>query len=101
MPAIKQVAPIIFKEILEATMEWKMYSEDKLNWSMVNKTGVSIEIPKRGRRVSFQVMENALAVADMPPGEYFRCLSIVEEGRQQRGLPIDGIDDAGKLLRVQ
>jgi hypothetical protein len=101
MPAIRQVAPIIFKEVLEATADWKVYTEDRWNWSMVNRSGISVEIPKRGRRVSFQVMENILALAELPPGEYFRCLSIVEEGRQQRGLPIDGIDDTGNPLRVQ
>jgi len=100
LPAIKQVAPIIFKEILEVE-DWKVYTDDKWNWSLVNKLGVSLEIPKQGRRVSFQVMENALLVAEIPPGEYFRRLSIVEENRLQRGLPIDGIDETGKVFRIQ
>ena len=67
---------------------------------MVNSFGISVEIPKRGRFVSFQVMENAMALAEMPPGEYFRRLAVVEESRRERGLPIDGIDEAGKVLRV-
>ena len=46
-------------------------------------------------------MENALLVAEIPPGEYFRRLSIVEENRRLRGLPVDGIDEKGKTFRVQ
>jgi hypothetical protein len=46
-------------------------------------------------------MENALLVAEIPPGEYFRRLSVVEENRLQRGLPIDGIDETGKMFRIQ
>jgi hypothetical protein len=91
MPALKKVAPVILKEILEAA-EWAIYSEDRWNWSLVNSEGLSVEIPKRGRLVSFQVMENALAQADLRPGDYFRLLGIVEEARQIRGLPPDGTE---------
>jgi hypothetical protein len=87
MPALRKVAPIILKEILEAA-EWSVYAEDRLN----SGSGISVEIPKRGRLVSFQVMENALSQADLPPGEYFRLLAIVEEARRLSGLPIDGIE---------
>ena len=62
MPALKKVAPIILKEILEAA-EWSVYAEDKYNWSLVNQSKVSVEIPKKGRLVSFQVMENAGDIA--------------------------------------
>jgi len=89
MPALKKVAPIILKEILEAG-EWTVYNEDKLNWSLVNDAGESVEIPKVGRSVSFQVMENALAKAELAHGEYFRLLGIVEEARRLRNLPVDG-----------
>lgn len=90
MPALRKVAPVILKEILEATDEWSMYAEDRWNWSLVNSVGVSVEIPKRGRLVSFEVMENALEQADITPGDYFRLLGIVEEARKLHGLPIDG-----------
>lgn len=99
MPAIRQVAPIIFKEVFEAA-EWKVYVEDGFTWSLVNPSGISIELPKLGRRVSFQVMENAMALAEMPPGEYFQCLAVVEESRRKRNLPIDGIDETGRPFRL-
>jgi len=89
MPAIKQVPPIILKEIFEAA-DWRVYTEDNKNWSLVNSSGVSIELPKRGRFVSFQVAENAMALAEMTPGDYFRCLCLVEDDRRERGLPVDG-----------
>ena len=91
MPAIRKVAPVILKEILEAA-EWTVYSETKHNWSLVNANGTSVEIPKRGRLVSFQVMENALAQAELLPGDYFRFLGIVEEARTLKGLPVDGTE---------
>lgn len=89
MPALRQVAPIILKEVLEAA-EWQLYGEDRLNWSLVDQSGVSIEIPKKGKLVSFQVMEHALSQANLPWGDYFRLLGIVEEARKLRGLPTDG-----------
>jgi hypothetical protein len=97
MPAIKQVAPIILKEVMEAA-EWAVYTDDKWNWSMVNATGdLSVEIPKRGRFVSFQVMEHVLSQAEMLPGDYFRYLGIVEEARRVRGVPIDGSEDQPRV----
>ncbi|HUA18379.1 MAG TPA: hypothetical protein VMU80_20670 [Bryobacteraceae bacterium] len=91
MPALKKVTPVILKEIMEAA-DWAVYTEDRWNWSLVNADGVSVEIPKRGRLVSFQVMENALAQAELLPGDYFRLLAIVEEARRLRGLPPDGTE---------
>jgi hypothetical protein len=89
MPALKQVAPVILKEILEAA-EWTLYTEDKWNWCMVDADGESVEIPKYGRFVSFQVMESVLSRAELLPGDYFRLLAVVEEARRLRGQPIDG-----------
>jgi len=89
MPALKKVTPVILKEVLEAA-DWALYTEDKWNWCLV-KDGESVQIPKKGRLVSFQVMENALGQAEMAWGDYFRYLAIVQEARRLRGLPIDGI----------
>jgi hypothetical protein len=89
MPALKKVAPVILKEVLEVA-DWTLYAEDKWNWCLV-KEGDSVQIPKKGRLVSFQVMENALRQAEMAWGDYFRCLAIVEEARRLKGLPVDGI----------
>jgi hypothetical protein len=97
MPALKQIAPVILKEVLEAA-EWTVYTEDKWNWCMVDDEGESVEIPKHGRFVSFQVMEHVLSRAELLPGDYFRCLAIVEEARRLRGLPTDGSE---KQARVQ
>jgi hypothetical protein len=97
MPALRQVAPIIFKELLEAA-EWSVYSEDKWNWSMVDAGGtLSVEVPKKGRFVSFQVMEHVLAQAEILPGDYFRYLSIVQEARRQRGASEDGFEDQPRI----
>jgi len=97
MPALRKVAPIILKEILEAA-GWTVYNDDRWNWSLVNKDGqLSVEIPKIGRLVSFDVMENALSKAELAPGDYFRCLRIVEENRHMRGLPIDGSERLPKV----
>ena len=97
MPALKQIAPVILKEVLEAA-DWRVYNEDRLNWSMVNKSGQSVEIPKRGRLVSFDVMESAMSKADLLPGDYFRCLQIVEDARRSHCLPLDGSE---RLPKVQ
>ena|ERR1700682_5615238 len=96
MPALRKVAPVILKEILEAA-EWAVYSEDKWNWSLVNASGVSVEIPRLVKLVSFQVMENALAQAELLPGDYFRLLAIVEEARRLRGLPVDGTENQPRV----
>ena len=70
--------------------DWNVYTESLLNWSMVNDQGISVEIPKYGRFVSFQVMEDALKKAEMAPGDYFRHLESVEAKRRLLGLPEDG-----------
>lgn len=89
MPALRQVAPIIFKALLEAA-EWSVYSEDKWNWSMVDAGGtLSVELPKKGRFVSFQVMEHVLAHAEILPGDYFP--------RRQRGGSEDGFEDQPRI----
>jgi hypothetical protein len=54
---------------------------------------LSVEIPKKGRFVSFQVMEHVLAQAEILPGDYFRYLSIVQEARRQRGVSEDGFEN--------
>jgi len=59
----------------------------------VVKDGISAEIPKKGRFVTFQVMEHVLSQADMPPGDYFRFLDIVQEARRLNGLSIDGFEE--------
>jgi len=97
VPALKQVTPVILKEIFEAA-DWSVYSESKWNWSMVNTEGISVEIPKRGRFVSFQAMENALAQAEMLPGDYFRYLGIVQEARRLEGQSVDGFDERPPLI---
>lgn len=97
MPPLRLIAPIILKEILEAA-DWKVYKQDKSNWSLVDSRGISVEIPKRGRFVSFQVMENALAQAEITPGDYFRHLRTVTENRRAKGLPEDGIDERPGII---
>ncbi len=96
MPALRQVAPIILKEILEAA-EWTVYTEDKWNWCMVDNEGESVELPKYGRFVSFQVMESVLSRAQLLPGDYFRLLGIVQEARRVRGVSVDGIEDQPRV----
>lgn len=65
---------------------------------MVNAAGdLSVEIPKRGRFVAFQVMEHVLSQAEMLPGDYFRCLGIVKEARRLRGASVDGIEDQPRV----
>jgi hypothetical protein len=96
MPALRQVAPVILKEVLEVA-EWKVYNEDKHNWSLVNHNGISVEIPKRGRFVSFQIMEHVLSEADMPPGDYFKYLDIVQEARRLKNMSIDGFDEQPRI----
>ena len=91
MPALRQIRPIILKELLEAA-EWSIYSEDKLNWSLVNGAGESVEVPKRGRFVSTQVMEHILSQAELLPGDYFSLLALVQEARRLRGVSEDGIE---------
>src|ERR1700735_1746256 len=84
MPALRKVAPVILKEIMEAA-EWSVYTEDRWNWSLVNSEGLSLEIPKCGRLVSFQVMDNALAQADLRPADYFRLLGDCRRGSTRTG----------------
>jgi len=68
MPALVKVTPGEFKAILLLD-GWRIYQEDAHNWSLV-KGDESLEIPKRGRLITFAVMEHAFAVAEMPPGRY-------------------------------
>jgi len=89
MPALRKVAPVILKEILEAA-GWSIYTESRLNWSLVNEQGISLEIPKKGRLVAFQLLENALSQAELAPGDYFRLLETVQSNRRLIGLPEDG-----------
>ncbi len=96
MPALKQIRPVFPKEILEAA-EWTVYADDKWNWSLVNQAGDSVEVPKRGRFISFQVMEHVLAQAELLPGDYFRCLAIVQEARRLRGVSEDGFEDQPRI----
>jgi hypothetical protein len=85
--------PIILKEVLEASEQWKVYNEARLNWSLVNHDGVSVEIPKawplrflsgygtrsiRGRHAPRRLLQ------------VFRHHDIMEEARRVQDLPIDG-----------
>ena len=68
MPALVKVTPEEFKAILLLD-GWRIYQEDAYNWSLV-KGDESLEIPKRGKLITFAVMEHAFSVAEMPPGRY-------------------------------
>jgi hypothetical protein len=68
MPALVKVSPDHLRQIL-IEEGWRVHAQDPLNWSMV-KGELQLQIPKRGRMVSFEVMENALLVAEIPPGRY-------------------------------
>ncbi len=48
-----------------------------------------------------QVQKKSAGDAEIAPGEYFRRLSIVEESRAERGLPIYGIDADATVFRLQ
>jgi hypothetical protein len=78
MPALIKPSPIQLRKILESD-GWNVYQEDEYTWSMV-KAGVesSLEIPKRGRVVTFEVFEHALEIAELPPGKYLELRALVD-----------------------
>lgn len=78
MPALAKCSPGTLKAIL-LEAGWKVYNESPLVWSLVRGIGGdSLEIPKRGRLVSFQVLEHCLEVAELAPGDYFDLMHRVE-----------------------
>jgi len=57
---------------------WRIYNEDPLNWSLIRGIGTdSLEIPKKGKAVSFDVLYHCLSAAELPPGDYFELLATV------------------------
>lgn len=77
MPALLKCAPADLKAIL-LECGWRVYNDDQYNWSMVKGIGsASIELPKKGKLVSFDVLYSALGKADIAPGEYFELLQKV------------------------
>src|SRR5713226_6812133 len=63
MPALVKVTPVQLKDIL-LQAGWRVHQEDPLNWSLV-KGNQSLELPKKGKLVSFEVMYHALTVAEL------------------------------------
>ena len=81
MPALVKCGPTELKDIL-VKAEWRVYNDDLYNWSLVKGIGSeSIEVPKKGKLVSFAVLYNALEIAGLAPGEYFELLQEVRSAR--------------------
>ena len=69
MPALIKPTPQQLRDILVLD-GWRLYQEDEYNWSLV-KANEPLEVPKRGKNVTFEVLYHCLEVADMSPGRYF------------------------------
>lgn len=92
MPALAKCSPEELKNVL-IEAGWRVYSSSVYNWSMVKEIGSdSIEIPKKGKLVSFEVLYHALEVAELAPGDYFSHLSTV---RAREGSREDNTSKAG------
>jgi len=77
MPALAKCSPPELKDLL-VLAGWRVYNEDQLNWSLIRGIGTdSLEIPKKGKAVSFEVLYHCLGVAELAPGEYFELLARV------------------------
>jgi hypothetical protein len=78
MPALAKCSPETLKSIL-LEAGWKLYNDGTLNWSLVRGIGGdSLEIPKKGKLVSFEVLYHCLEVAQLAPGDYFDLINRVE-----------------------
>jgi hypothetical protein len=78
MPALAKCSPTTLKNIL-LEAGWRLYNEGAFAWSLVRGIGSdSLEIPRKGRHVSFEVLEHCLEVAELAPGDYFDLMHRVE-----------------------
>jgi hypothetical protein len=79
MPALAKCSPSELKGIL-IEAGWRVYTKDQYNWSLVRGIGTeSIEIPRKGKTVSFTVLYQALEKAELGPGDYFEHLATVRD----------------------
>jgi len=67
MPAIALVPPSVLKDAM-LSAGWRIHREDSFNWLLL-KDGVPLAIPKRGRLVAREVMENCQIDGQLAPGE--------------------------------
>lgn len=80
MPALAKCSPEELKNIL-LLAGWKVYNEDQYNWSLVKGIGSeSLEIPKKGKLVSFEVLYHCLGAGELAPGDYFEFLQQIRPG---------------------
>lgn len=92
MPAIALIAPITLKNLL-LRYAFDVASEDDYNWVLVRGGGEApvelLTIPKKGKKVSMEIMERALQVAKMDNTTYFRLLGEVEPKITSASVPVE------------
>jgi hypothetical protein len=73
MPALAKCTPEELKDIL-LEAGWKVYNSDRFTWSLVRGIGSdSVEIPRKGRLVSFEVLYHVLEVGNCHLGTTLNC----------------------------
>lgn len=78
MPAVALVPPKIVKDVM-LRVGWVVFSEDSFNWVLL-KNGVPLAVPKRGKLVAREVLENCLIEGQLSPGAFIEhCREVGHE----------------------
>ncbi|SRR5258708_1011954 len=76
VPALAHIPPDVLRQILVED-GWTLRREDSYNWVLIKDGREPLIVPKRVRKVAFELHERCLQIAGMDLGRYFELLERV------------------------